>query len=236
MAQRVTKRRATPGREAGTAKKGFLARIEVSRRTLAVGSFALFLALAFTFLVWMLKPSGMWDWLITFAATLISVIAAVALFWYQRDKNDNERQEQLLIALAAEARACLRTLDEPPAPISTLRDNREIARAVLAPLPTAVLDETIRSGLHDPQDSYNLIFMARALEAHNSDIATALSMQTVEVKTEAFLLILERIKQRQDAIRGACERLVENLEALGLPLPEMHSVHSENPPSRRLGE
>ncbi len=197
-----------------------MARLEVGRRTMTVGGAALILAVAFTAVIVTAKPGVLWEWLITFMATLISVMGAVALFWYQRDKNDNERQEQLLTALSAEAHACLKALAEPPASIFALRSGKEVGRAVLTPLPTAVLDETVRSGLHEPQDTYNLIFMARHLEAHNSDVATALSMQTVEVKPEAFLRVVDRVKERQEIVSYSCRELVENLEALGIPQPE----------------
>lgn len=186
-----------------------------------MGSAALFLAAAFTgFVITAADSDVLWDWLITFMATLISVMGAVALFWYQRDKNDSERQEQLLTALSAEAQACLKALAEPPSEIVTIRGGRVIAKAVLTPLPTAVLDETVRSGLHEPQDTYNLIFMARQLEAHNSDVATALSMQAVEIKPEAFLRVLDRVKERQEVVSYSCRRLVEMLEAQGIRQPE----------------
>lgn len=51
----------------------------------------------------------------TLTATFVSVVFAVALFWYQRDKSDEARQEQLLLSLVAEARACLDMLAERPA-------------------------------------------------------------------------------------------------------------------------
>ncbi len=99
---------------------------------------------------------------------------------------------------------------------------------MLTPLPTAVLDETVRSGLHEPQDTYNLISMARHLEAHNSDVATALSMQTVEVRPEAFLRVVERIKERQEILSYSCRKLVEKLEAQGIPQPEPRPVHFDS--------
>ena len=43
-------------------------------------------------MLWAFRPTAVWDWLNTLAATFISVVFAVALFWYQRDKADEERQ------------------------------------------------------------------------------------------------------------------------------------------------
>ena len=60
----------------------------INKRTLGVGAAALLVAVIFTVLIWVFKPAALWDWLITLAATFISVVFALALFWYQRDKSD----------------------------------------------------------------------------------------------------------------------------------------------------
>jgi hypothetical protein len=70
----------------------------INKRTLGVGGAALLVAVDFTMVRWAFRPAALWDWLITLTATYISVVFAVALFWYQRDKSDQERQEQLLIS------------------------------------------------------------------------------------------------------------------------------------------
>ena len=111
----------------------------IDKRALGLGGAALLVALIFTGLLGALRPDALLQWLMALSATLISVAFAVALFWYQRDKSDEARQEQLLISLVAEARACLDMLDERPAELRDL-DGRELETAVMEPLPTIILD------------------------------------------------------------------------------------------------
>ena len=200
-------------------KKGLTSLTAVSRRTLGVGGVALLLAVAFTSVVWEVKRAVLWDWLITFTATFISVVFALALFWYQREKNDDERQEQLLTALLAETLVCVKILDDPRDQMRTL-GGRELGKTVLATFPTTVLDETIRSGLHDPQDTYLLILMASQFQAHNSDVEALMSTQTVEIKPSVALGIMNRIEWRLEVIDENCRALVKNLKEQGIPQPE----------------
>ena len=58
----------------------------INKSTLGLGGAALLAAAIFTGLLWAFRPAAVWDWLITLAATFISLIFAVALFWYQEDK------------------------------------------------------------------------------------------------------------------------------------------------------
>jgi hypothetical protein len=198
----------------------------MSTRIRNLGGLALMLAGAFTVALFALNRGALWDWFITFAATLVSVVSAVALFWYQREKNDGERQEQLLTALSAEALVCIKILDDPRDELRTLRGT-ELGRTVLAPFPTTVLDETIRSGLHDPQDTYNLILMASQLRAHNSDVEALMSTQTVEVKSQVAVGIMERIERRLGVIDESCRALVQNLKEQGIPQPDTSPMQSE---------
>ena len=62
----------------GAVKKGSLARPEMSRGTVVVGGAASILAAAFTgFGILAADSHVLWDWLINFMATLISVVGAV---------------------------------------------------------------------------------------------------------------------------------------------------------------
>lgn len=189
-------------------------------RTFMVGGAAVLSAVIFTAVLWVFKPALVWNWFIALAATLISVVFAVVLFWYQREKNDQGRQEQLLVSLAAEARACLRMLEEPPAEITAL-NNKELGTAVLVPLPTTVLDEAVRSGLHHPSDTFGLVLLAGYLHAHNSDVQAVMSIQATKVELKILRSIIERLKWRQDQVARNCRGLIDRIEALGLPEPSV---------------
>jgi hypothetical protein len=63
----------------------------IDKRTLGLGGAALLVALIFTGLLWAFRPDAILEWLMTLAATFISVVFAVALFWYQREKSDEAR-------------------------------------------------------------------------------------------------------------------------------------------------
>lgn len=202
----------------------------MSKRVRNLGGAALLLAGAFTVVLVAFNRAAFWDWGITFVATLVSVVFAVALFWYQREKNDNERQEQLLTALSAEAQVCMKILNEPRDQLSTL-GGKDLGRTVLTPLPTTVIDEAIRSGLHDPRYTYLLILMASQLRAHNSDVEACMSTQTVEVNPAVVLGIMERMEERLMVIKENCRNLVKNLEEQSIPQPETSLIHSE-----QLGE
>ncbi len=206
----------------------------INGSTLIVGGAAVLLATIFTGTLWFFKPNVLWDWLVTLAATFISVVFAVVLFWYQREKNDQERQEQLLVSLAAEARACLRMLEEPPVQITAL-NNKELGAAVLVPLPTTVLDEAIRSGLHHPSDTFGLVLMAGHLHAHNSDVQAVVNIQAVKIDLKIIRSIIERLNQRQDRVATNCRELVNRIEALGIPEPTVyHGNKSGTGTSRSL--
>jgi hypothetical protein len=176
----------------------------VTKRVFTLGGAAVLLGVAFS-VGFALSHIALEDWFISLFATLISAILAVAIFWYQREQNDDERQKQLLTALSAEAQVCLRILHEPPIQINAVRRRQQIGEAVLTTLPTTVLDETIRSGLHEPPDTYNPILMASYLQAHNSDVEVILSMQTVEVRLEIVQPILDRLKTRQETLPKCAE-------------------------------
>jgi len=159
----------------------------------------------------------------TLAATTISVVFAVALFWYQSEKGDQDRQEQILLSLAAEARACLDMLAERPAELRG--PNGEVLEtAVLVPLPATVLDEAIRSGLHDPSDTFGLVLVAGHVHAHNADVAALTSMEGNRIGPEVLRGAVKRLKWRQGIVADYCRQLVENIEALGIPEPRLRNA------------
>jgi hypothetical protein len=194
----------------------------INKRTLGLGGAAVFLAAIFTAVPGAFRPSAFWDWLITLAATFISVLFAVALFWYQREKSDQERQEQILISLVAEARACLDMLDERPAELRGLNDE-ELETAVLEPLPTTVLDEAIRSGLHHPSDTFGLVLISGHIHAHNANVRALASMEGNKIDVKVLRGAVKRLKWRQQIVADYCTQLTEKIEALGIPEPELRN-------------
>lgn len=190
----------------------------INSRTFRLGGGAVLLAAAFTGALLVFEPAALWDWLITLAATFISVVFAVALFWYQREKNDQERQDQLFISLAEEAHACLRMLEEPLVQVAAL-NNEKLGTAVLVPLPTTVIDEAIRSGLHYPSDTHAMILIASQLHAHNSDVQAVVNLQAVKVDVKIIGSMIERLNQRQEQVARNCQGLIDKIEALSIPEP-----------------
>jgi hypothetical protein len=78
-----------------TAQEGCEVFWATNRRTLGLGGAALLLATVFTGLLWAVRPDTLLHWLMTLAATFVSVVFGVALFWYQREKGDEARQEHV---------------------------------------------------------------------------------------------------------------------------------------------
>jgi hypothetical protein len=205
---------------ATTAKKGCEVFKAIDGRTLGLGGAALLLATVFTGLLWAFRPDALLHWLMTLAATSISVVFAVALFWYQREKSDEARQKQLLISLVAEARACLDMLAELPAELRDL-DGRELGTAVMEPLPTIVLDETIRSGVNHPSDTFGLALISAHIHAHNANVGSLASMEGNGIEPKALRGAVERLRWRQEIVADYCRQLVGKIEALGIPEPSL---------------
>jgi hypothetical protein len=194
----------------------------INKRTLRLGGAALLVAAIFSGLLWAFRPTAVWDWLITLAATFISVVFAVALFWYQRDKIDEERQEQILISLVAEARACLDMLDERPAELRDL-NGEELETAVLEPLPTTVLDEAIRSGINHPSDTFGLVLISAHIHAHNTNVGTLACMEGSKINPIVLRGAIKRLKWRQEIIANYSRQLIDKIEALGIPEPVLRN-------------
>jgi hypothetical protein len=194
----------------------------INKRTLWLGGGALLMAAIFTGLLWAFRPTAVWDWLITLAATFISVVFAVALFWYQRDKTDEERQEQILISLVAEARACLDMLAERPAELRDL-NGEELETAVLEPLPTTVLDEAIRNGINHPSDTFGLVLISAHIHAHNTNVGTLACMEGTKVNPIVLRGAIKRLKWRQGIVADYCRQLIDKIEALGIPEPVLRN-------------
>jgi hypothetical protein len=194
----------------------------INKRTLRLGGAALLMATIFTGLLWAFRPTAVWDWLNTLAATFISVLFAVALFWYQRDKTDEERQEQILISLVAEARACLDMLAERPAELRDL-NGEQLETAVLEPLPTTVLDEAVRSGVNHPSDTFGLVLISAHIHAHNTNVGALASMEGNKVDPIVLRGAIKRLKWRQGLIADYCRQLIDKIEALGIPEPVLRS-------------
>jgi hypothetical protein len=208
----------------------------IDKRALGLGGAALLVALIFTGLLGALRPDALLQWLMALSATFISVVFAVALFWYQREKSDEARQEQLLISLVAEARACLDMLDERPAEFRDL-DGQELETAVMEPLPTIILDEAIRSGVNHPSDTFGLALVSAHLHAHNANVGSLASMEGNQVDPEALRGMVKRLKWRQEIVTDYCRQLIEKIEALGIPEPELRSsteTKTEDPPAPNI--
>jgi hypothetical protein len=194
----------------------------INKRTLRLGGAALLMATIFTGLLWAFRPTAVWDWLNTLAATFISVLFAVALFWYQRDKTDEERQEQILISLVAEARACLDMLAERPAELRDL-NGEQLETAVLEPLPTTVLDEAVRSGVNHPSDTFGLVLISAHIHAHNTNVRALASMEGTKVDPIVLRGAIKRLQWRQGLIADYCRQLIDKIEALGIPEPVLRN-------------
>jgi hypothetical protein len=194
----------------------------INKRTLRLGGAALLMVAIFTGLLWAFRPTAVWDWLNTLAATFISVLFAVALFWYQRDKTDEERQEQILISLVAEARACLDMLAERPAELRDL-NGEQLETAVLEPLPTTVLDEAVRSGVNHPSDTFGLVLISAHIHAHNTNVRALASMEGTKVDSIVLRGAIKRLKWRQGLIADYCRQLIDKIEALGIPEPVLRN-------------
>jgi len=194
----------------------------INKRTLWLGGGALLMAAIFTGLLWAFRPTAVWDWLITLAATLISLTIAVALFWYQEDKRDEERQKQLLISLVAEARACFDMLAERPAELRDL-NGEELENAVLEPLPTTVLEEAIRSGINHPSDTFGLVLISAHIHAHNTNVGTLACMEGTKVNPIVLRGAIKRLKWRQEIVADYCQDLINKIEALGIPEPVLRN-------------
>jgi hypothetical protein len=148
------------------------------------------------------------------------VVFAVALFRYQRVKTDEERQEQILISLVAEARVCLDMLDEPPAELRDL-NGEELETAVLEPLPTTVLDEAIHSGINHPSDTFGLVPISAHIHAHNTNVGTLACMEGSKIDPKVLRGAIKRLKWRQEIVADYCRQQIDKIRALGIPEPEL---------------
>lgn len=205
----------------------------IDKRALGLGGAALLAEALFSATLWGFRPSALWDWLLTLAATFVSVVFAVALFWYQREKSNEEGQKQLLLSLLAEARACLDMLAERPAELRDL-NGKELETAVLEPLPTTVLDEAIRSGVNHPSDTFGLVLISAQIHAHNANVGALVSMEGNRVDPKVLRGAIKRLKWRQEIIADYCRQLIDKIEALGIPEPVLRNskeAKTENSPA-----
>jgi hypothetical protein len=134
-----------------------------------------------------------WDWLNTFVATGLSVIAGVLLYRHQTDRAEKQREDQLLTALAGELGACLGMLRGRPTPIlvptgtktdeegNSIRTFAPVEEAVLAHLPAVAVQEALRSAVFDYEDSRLLSNIAGHIHVHNSEVSFVLSGRSTPV-------------------------------------------------------
>jgi len=109
-------------------------------------------------------------------------------------------------------------LAERPAELRDL-NGEELETAVLEPLPTIVLDEAIRSGLHHPSDTFGLVLIS----AHNTNVGALGSMESNRINGKTLQGAVNRLKWRQSIVADYCRQLIEKIEALGIPEPELRN-------------
>jgi len=195
---------------------------DVSKRAVRLGGTALVLAVIFTGIMVDLCPKALSDWFITLAATFISVVFAVALFWYQREKSDEERREQLLTVLSVEVQMLLKILEDSRHPVSV--DGEELGKTVMETLPKTALEAAVRSGVYSPDWSTFLVQLNSYVQVHNDDVwhyrAAQFGMTSPGIAS-ILKTRVEYMEWRLGLIQKNGRNLVNDLKRQGLPQPEL---------------
>lgn len=172
-----------------------------------------------------LRPHAeLWDWFITFVATILTALFAIGVFEYQSRRTERDRQDQLLEGFAAELQSNLDILrhehrtpfiSQGPKPGSYVK----YAEAKLIRLEPIVVVETIRSGVFDGDDVYRLTRIVRELQVHNTEVDYLLSFRSAPGRADAIIFATNELDQRQERIKTMCEEMINFLRSEGIRVP-----------------
>ncbi len=177
----------------------------------------------FTKVLLELRPHAeLWDWFITFVATILTALFAIGVFEYQSRRTERDRQDQLLEGFAAELQSNLDILrhehrtpfiSQGPKPGSYVK----YAEAKLVPMEPIAGDAAIRSGVFDAEDVYLVTRIVRDMHVHNSEVAylSATRLNTAAQHSDAIIFATKELDQRQERIATMGEELLAFLREHG---------------------
>ena len=195
-----------------------LVRANITKVLVLVAAVAVFLTVAGTALILMFDHAAFMSWISTLVATFVGAVLALAvgigLFNYQAGETDRKRQSQLLEALAAELQANLDLLRSGRLHLIEAGDKEwKLALVHLQPL---IIEEAVRSGVFDSEDTHKFIHLERAIRSYNADVSYVLNMRSVLLHRRAYEHVVKGLIEQQKWITEACESMLESLERRGL--------------------
>ncbi len=190
-------------------------------------------------------PQEFAQWLATLLATLIGAALAAAsgvwLFYYQAERAEEKRVQELREALIAELYATrdrLQIQAEQHVPDPT-GEGRPTVRVVLAHVEPTACDEVIRSALFGHANTKSLTYLSRLMREYSKGADLLQTMINRPVMNDPDLS--EHIYVRAQNVKGAqqfivhyCDTILEGFRSQGLELPPEERYYSD--PSRRAPE
>jgi hypothetical protein len=164
------------------------------------------------------------EWLSTLLGTIIGASLTAGfgiwLFFFQSHREDEDKEIQLLTALAGETQSIFDTLNRPDSarPIWG-PDGQVIDQVVTVPLPTLVAQEAMRSGVFYSSEVLLLSNIIGRIQIHNNVLFFILSAQVGVVHSETLQYLINELKWRQEDISESSALLLEHLESEGIQVP-----------------
>lgn len=179
-------------------------------------------AMHYLFVLGGAPPGIRWGFVNIFVSTAASLIltflAGVLLFDYQRRVTAAEGARLLGSLLVSELSETIATLDHSNSVEIRLADDPTAVKLVIVHLRTSVIEEAARSGHFDRELSERLLRLARRMVEYNTKISALLSLLSEGSATESsikhvMLHTVESIEALREAIVEECDFFIRQSES-----------------------
>lgn len=185
------------------------------------------LAIIATFLYWktLLKksPKLRWDWYNNISATLISILLAVSIgigiFFFQNSVIQKQDKEKYLYILNVELAATWQSLYTTDNPLNINFENETYSFYVVY-LQSIILEEAVRSGLFNKEETRILLRLIRYINFHNKNLDLLINLLP---QLSFDNLILQKIKMTWKAHIKTRDKIIDDIQIINkqLQLPDL---------------
>src|SRR5215211_662772 len=184
----------------------------------------LLVAVLYSVMLVVVFPEGFWEWLSTFLATFLSVLAAIFLYRHQINRAEEERMFQMYLTLDADLEALLMRIDPSRSnnakPLSITLPGGRVAEAYASPGEDQItmMEEIAKAGFekwHGMRDEFMFASIVRAYAAASARFLalcdSAMVADHIGPNTEQALILasghVERLRKavivESERMRGA---------------------------------
>jgi len=156
-------------------------------------------------------------------------------FYWQNQQRDRDRQNKLLSVLGAELHTSLNILRSESQTKIGVQDPASgegvmLDESILVTLQLRSVEEAIRSGVFDIDDTLLLVNLANHVDTHNKEVDFLLSIRGGSGNITSIISAQKELEERQARIADWCEKLLDHLHnAEGITVP---SVTGQDTPGK----